>query len=117
MQLQAHELPPEKLKVREVVNIDIANDPVSSADYKPETDPTKFKSAKTGRGPLVGPNWMKDIQPIMTCYKLVTTEFKWFGLQVHSSAFLLMHRKNLTNRCVIIGTNVFNDIKTCCTPT
>jgi hypothetical protein len=29
-----HELPPEKLKQREVVHIDIANDPVSRSDYK-----------------------------------------------------------------------------------
>lgn len=64
------------------MNIDIANDPISSADYKPETDPTKFKSAKTGRGPLVGPNWKNEAKPVMTCYKLVTAEFKWFGLQV-----------------------------------
>ncbi|XP_046963715.1 phosphatidylinositol transfer protein alpha isoform [Vanessa cardui] len=80
-QQNVHELPPEKLKTREVVNIDIANDPLPSADYKPETDPTKFKSAKTGRGPLVGPSWKNDVKPVMTCYKLVTAEFKWFGLQ------------------------------------
>ena len=24
-------------------------------DYKPEWDPSKFKSEKTGRGPLIGP--------------------------------------------------------------
>lgn len=38
---QVHELPPEKLKNREVISIDIANDPISSADYKPTEDPTK----------------------------------------------------------------------------
>ncbi|KAI8442153.1 hypothetical protein MSG28_005761 [Choristoneura fumiferana] len=64
------------LKTREVVHIDIANDPLPTADYKPETDPTKFKSVKTGRGPLVGPNWKQEAKPIMTCYKLVTAEFK-----------------------------------------
>ncbi|KAH9632696.1 hypothetical protein HF086_016895 [Spodoptera exigua] len=74
--LTVHELSPEKLKNREVVHIDIANDPLSSADYKPETDPTKFKSTKTGRGPLVGPTWKNDVKPVMTCYKLVTAEFK-----------------------------------------
>jgi hypothetical protein len=36
-----HELGPEKLKIREIVNIDIANDPVSSADYKESEDPAK----------------------------------------------------------------------------
>jgi hypothetical protein len=53
-------LPSEKLKQREVVHIDIANDPVTSADYKPDEDPTTFKSAKTGRGPLVG-QWMDKV--------------------------------------------------------
>lgn len=38
--LQVHELTPDKLKVREVVHIDIANDPVLPADYKPDEDPT-----------------------------------------------------------------------------
>lgn len=38
---QAHELTPEKLKQREVVHIDIANDPIAQADYKPTEDPTK----------------------------------------------------------------------------
>jgi hypothetical protein len=36
-----HELGPEKLKMREVVAIDIANDPVQAADYKDTEDPTK----------------------------------------------------------------------------
>lgn len=40
--------------MRDVVHIDIANDPVTSADYKPDEDPTTFKSKKTGRGPLIG---------------------------------------------------------------
>lgn len=80
-QNNVHELTPEKLKLREVVHIDIANDPISSSDYKPEFDPAKFKSKKTGRGPLTGPNWKEGLSPVMTCYKLVTAEFKWFGLQ------------------------------------
>lgn len=53
-------MPSEKLKHREVVHIDIANDPVTSADYKPDEDPTTFKSQKTGRGPLVG-QWMDKV--------------------------------------------------------
>lgn len=75
-----HELPPDKLKNREVIHIDIANDPISSADYKKDEDPAVFKSKKTDRGPLVG-NWIEKADPVMTCYKLVTAEFKWFGLQ------------------------------------
>lgn len=92
---QVHELPPEKLKIRDVVHIDIANDPVSSADYKPSEDPTKFKSEKTGRGPLVGPDWMKKVDPVMTCYKLVTCEFKWFGLQSRIENFIQKSERRL----------------------
>ena len=47
-----HELQDKKLKKRSVVHIDIANDPVASADFKPDEDPKTFKSCKTGRGPL-----------------------------------------------------------------
>uniref|UniRef100_T1INR0 Phosphatidylinositol transfer protein N-terminal domain-containing protein n=1 Tax=Strigamia maritima TaxID=126957 RepID=T1INR0_STRMM len=49
-------------------------------DYKDDEDPTKFKSKKTGRGPLTG-MWQKHISPVMCAYKLVTVEFRWFGLQ------------------------------------
>ena len=53
-QANVHELEDKKLKKRSVVHIDIANDPVASADYKPDQDPKTFKSEKTGRGPLTG---------------------------------------------------------------
>lgn len=86
-QANAHELPPDKLKHREVVFIDIANDSVESRDYKESEDPTKFKSEKTGRGPLVG-NWQQTCSPIMCAYKLVTVEFKWFGLQNRVESFI-----------------------------
>merc|ERR1719188_1215591 len=39
-----HELTPEQLKMRKVIKIDIANDSVSSGDYKANEDPAKFKS-------------------------------------------------------------------------
>ena len=55
-QENVHELEDKKLKKRTVVNIDIANDAVAPADFKKDEDPTKFKSEKTGRGPLTG-NW------------------------------------------------------------
>ena len=44
-----HELTPEQLKMRKVVKIDIANDSVSSGDYKANEDPTKFKVSKWTR--------------------------------------------------------------------
>lgn len=78
--LNVHRLPPEKLHKREVIMIDIANDPVDRKDYKAEWDPAKFQSQKAGRGPLVS-NWKDTCKPVMCCYKLVTIEFKWFGLQ------------------------------------
>jgi hypothetical protein len=53
-QENVHELDKKALKDRSVVNIDIAGDPVTAADYKKETDPCLFTSSKTGRGPLQG---------------------------------------------------------------
>ncbi|XP_065223435.1 phosphatidylinositol transfer protein beta isoform isoform X1 [Planococcus citri] len=79
-QENVHELPQDKLKQREIVHIDISNDTVAPNDYKRDEDPSLFKSKKTNRGPLVG-NWIERVDPVMTCYKLVTAEFKWFGLQ------------------------------------
>lgn len=89
-----HELPPEKLKMREVVMIDIANDQIQASDYKPLEDPTKFHSEKTGRGPLVG-KWQDSVSPVMTCYKLVTAEFKWFGLQTRVESFIMKAERRL----------------------
>ena len=56
-QENVHELPDDILKNREVVFIDIANDKIQSNDFKANEDPSKFKSDKTGRGPLIGPDW------------------------------------------------------------
>ena len=79
-QSNVHELPSDKLLKREVDYIDIANDPVDSKDYKREEDPTIFKSEKTGRGPLSA-SWAQTyLGPIMCAYKLVTTEFSFFGI-------------------------------------
>ncbi|KAK9887308.1 hypothetical protein WA026_021618 [Henosepilachna vigintioctopunctata] len=82
-----HQLPNDKLKQREVVFIDIANDSIPSSDYKKDEDPTLFKSQSTGRGPLQG-DWKNKAQPVMTCYKLVTVEFKWFGFQNRVENFI-----------------------------
>ncbi|CAG0879124.1 unnamed protein product [Cyprideis torosa] len=92
--LTAHQLPPEKLKEREVVKIDIANDPVSTVDYNPATDPAKYHSDRANRGPLLG-NWKETVTPIMTCYKLVTCEFKWFGLQNRVESFTMKTERRL----------------------
>jgi hypothetical protein len=91
----------ETLKQRKVVNIDIANDLVAEEDYKLKEDPTKFKSEKTGRGPLIG-SWKESIRPLMTCYKLIRCEVAFLGLQrilesigvnQQERIFLNFHRK------------------------
>ncbi|XP_042773034.1 phosphatidylinositol transfer protein alpha isoform isoform X1 [Panthera tigris] len=59
-QENVHKLEPEAWKHVEAIYIDIADrSQVLSKDYKAEEDPAKFKSIKTGRGPL-GPNWKQE---------------------------------------------------------
>ncbi|XP_060557002.1 phosphatidylinositol transfer protein alpha isoform-like [Ruditapes philippinarum] len=83
-----HGLEGQDLTSRNVTTIDIANDPISSKDYKKEFDPKLFKSEKTGRGLLVEKDWMKSVEPVMCAYKLVTIKFKWFGLQGRVESFI-----------------------------
>ena len=67
-----HQLNKEQLSRREVVVIDIS-DPVSRNDYKPDEDPNRYVSEKTGRGPLrnePGKRWQHSVNPVMTCYKV-----------------------------------------------
>ena len=110
--LKPFSLSKHDLDKREIIYIDIANDPVSSSvsatkknqktckksnflfkkqtnkqDYKEDEDPTKFLSTKTGRGQLK-PDWKDTTRPIMCAYKLVTVEFKWFGLQSRVEKFI-----------------------------
>jgi len=89
-----HELDKKKLKERSVVNIDIANDNVAAADYKKENDPTLYTSEKTGRGPLTG-QWKDTVEPVMTAYKLVTIQFKWWGLQNKVENFIHSTEKRI----------------------
>lgn len=77
------------------MHIDIANDSIASADYKEDEDPTKFKSIKTGRGPLNTKEWKNNVTPVMTCYKLVTCEFKWFGFQTRVENFIQKSERRL----------------------
>ena len=60
-------------------------------DYKEDQDPKMFLSKKTGRG-LLKPDWKETTKEIMCAYKLVTAEFKWFGLQ--TSVEKLIHSVN-----------------------
>lgn len=50
--------------------IDIANDLIQSGDYKPHEDPTKFKSQKTGRGPLVG-KWQDTVSVVESKFIII----------------------------------------------
>ena len=95
-----HNLSSDELEKREVVVIDITD---TFGEYKPDEDPTLFRSAKTGRGPLVRGEWMKTMKtPLICCYKLVHVEFKVFGLQsrvesyaknMYKSLFGVFHRQ------------------------
>ncbi|KAM6163667.1 phosphatidylinositol transfer protein alpha isoform [Rhynchocyon petersi] len=95
-----HKLEPETWKHVEAVYIDIADrSQVLSKDYKAEEDPAKFKSIKTGRGPL-GANWKQELVnqkdcPYMCAYKLVTVKFKWWGLQNKVENFIHKQEKRL----------------------
>lgn len=98
-QENVHGLAPDVWKKVEVVPIDIADrSAVSDKDYKEDEDPAKFKSVKTGRGPL-GPDWKKDLAngPHMCAYKLVTVKFKWYGLQTKVESFIHSTEKRLFN--------------------
>uniref|UniRef100_A0A3Q3VWR7 Phosphatidylinositol transfer protein alpha isoform n=1 Tax=Mola mola TaxID=94237 RepID=A0A3Q3VWR7_MOLML len=101
--LTVHGLDEKSWKATEVVNIDIGdNSAIAEKDYKEEYDPTLFKSQKTGRGPLKG-DWKKELTnnpscPHMCAYKLVTVEFKMFGLQTMVENFIQkMERRIFTH--------------------
>lgn len=90
-----HQLTGDELKKRTIVYINIA-DKVGRADYKPENDPEKFKSTKTGRGPLLSTApWFKTCEPHMCCYKLVREKFKWFGLQGRVESLIMTQEERL----------------------
>lgn len=117
-----HELDEKTWKSVQVVNIDITAQ-IAANDYKAETDPLLYKHEASSRGPLTK-TWLVELrqmckniknaremnmeapaaqpEPHMTCYKLVTAKFKWFGLQkrvenyIHTAEkriFTLFHRQ------------------------
>jgi len=81
-----HNLSEEKLKKREIVQIDITEPPSFSETNQndDDEDPTSFKSVKTNRGPLESSFWTdekyKNI-PSVCCYKLYVLDFKIFPIQ------------------------------------
>lgn len=79
-------VPDDELQQREVDFVDIAFDELPAKYYKEEEDLTKFKSAKTDRGPLE-PGWRDTSNPVMCSYKLVRVKFEVFGLQNKVESF------------------------------
>ncbi|XP_077290229.1 cytoplasmic phosphatidylinositol transfer protein 1 isoform X1 [Arctopsyche grandis] len=77
----------EQMEAREVDFIDIAYDDMNPKHYKETEDPKFYKSAKTGRGPLVE-GWRDDQDPIMCSYKLVNARFEVWGLQTKVEDFI-----------------------------
>lgn len=87
-----HNLPPDLLSKREIVRIDIANDPIDVKENGCETNPKLFCPKKDPlRGPL-NANWIRDMKaqkkPFMCCYKLVTIKFKVFGLESKIESYI-----------------------------
>jgi hypothetical protein len=76
-----HCLSKEKLAERQVENIDIAS---TTADYwsyivgSSSVDFSRFKSSRTGRGPLLE-GWQDSCNPVMTAYKLVTVDAPYWA--------------------------------------
>ncbi|KAF8039786.1 hypothetical protein BT93_B2103 [Corymbia citriodora subsp. variegata] len=76
-----HGLSEEQLATRQVESIDIATamtDYWSYAIGSSDVDFSKFKSVKTGRGPL-SEGWQSKCNPVMTAYKLVTVDAPYWG--------------------------------------
>lgn len=90
----AHSLPPDQLAERNVCLIDIADSSDMNRDYKKDEDPSMYKSEKTNRGPLKD-GWMSTVDPVMTCYKLVSVNFVWFGLQKRVENFIQTQEKRI----------------------
>mmetsp|Transcript_78939 Transcript_78939/g.118647 ORF Transcript_78939/g.118647 Transcript_78939/m.118647 type:complete len:251 (-) Transcript_78939:36-788(-) len=87
-QENVHNLDKAQLKLRTINRIDITK-PVPDS-----LDPTTFKSEKTGRGNLQS-GFEKDANPIMCAYKLITVDFRYFGLQTKMENFILSFQDNL----------------------
>merc|ERR1712100_828657 len=81
-QENVHNLDKKQLKIREVKHIDIV-DPVPDG-----ADTSTFHSEVTERGPLRR-GWQDEVKPMMCCYKLVTVNFKYFGLQTKVESALI----------------------------
>ena len=91
-------LSPAELAARKVEYIDIraAHADPAAKGYKASHDCSKFKSARTGRGPLAA-GWERSgaVAPVMCCYKVVRADFKVFGLQGTGEGAILSQQRAL----------------------
>jgi hypothetical protein len=85
------------IKKRQVEFIDIAMDPVET--YVEDEDPTKFRSQKTGRGPLQE-GWQKTCSPVMCAYKCVTVDVPYWGFGSRLEKFV---SKNAQRKILLEG--------------
>ncbi|KAG0567036.1 hypothetical protein KC19_7G105400 [Ceratodon purpureus] len=85
------------VKKRQVEFIDIAMDPVEN--YVESEDPLKFKSEKTGRGPLQE-GWQKTCEPVMCAYKCVTVDVPYWGFGSRLEKFI---SKNAQRKILLEG--------------
>ncbi|XP_059626739.1 uncharacterized protein LOC132269524 [Cornus florida] len=92
-----HGLSEEQLAARQVEIIDIAS---ATRDYwsymigSSTSDLSKFKSRRTGRGPLLE-GWQDRCEPVMTAYKLVTVDVQYWGFSSRIEQALLMGERAL----------------------
>ncbi|KAK8480697.1 hypothetical protein V6N11_046131 [Hibiscus sabdariffa] len=92
-----HGLNEEQLAARQVETVDIASaetDYWSYAIGSSNFDFSKFKSAKTSRGPLFD-GWQENCSPVMTAYKLVTIDAPYWGFGYRLEQALLAGERAL----------------------
>lgn len=95
--------------------MDIAVD--KSSECKQGTDPTKYHSERSGRGPLTR-DWIDVTQPVMCCYKLASIDIKlgWITSTAESmiEKVVLSSNKsiNLLN-CFYFVATIFDAFRVC----
>jgi hypothetical protein len=101
------ELDAARLKLREVQDIDWVAEETPAPDdkdYNAAEDARVFRSAKSRRHPnALAADWRattlaaadKKKHPWICVYKLLTFEFKWFGIQTRAESFLVGWERNL----------------------
>lgn len=87
------QLTKKELSQRKIEILDIA-EKMAKQTLKEEGDPATYKSVKTSRGPLTK-GWIKKVDPIMTCYKVVRINFDYWGVQSKAEKLIREHQRQL----------------------